>query len=95
MIKRVFRGDKDFQSSNVVVEGLGNMNLCVSRPRLQDTRIFFVSNLTFEEYQFGESTIPHFRLRSSLLRPTLANLKVLWKLDKHPENPGKNIKYMR
>ena len=94
MVKRVFRGDKDVQGRNVVVEGLGNLNFCVSRPRLQDTRIFLVTNLRFEDYTLGESTIPHFRLRSSLLRPTLANLKVLWSLDQLYKNAGKNINPM-
>ena len=89
-VKRIFRGNADLQGHMVVVAGLGNLNLCVSRPRIGDTRIFFVENLRFKDYKFGEIAVSHFHLRSSLLRPTLSNLKVLGRLDKNPRNTGKN-----
>ena len=89
MIKRIFRGNKNLQGTSVTVEGLGNKNFCVSRPRLQDTRIFFVSNLKIKDYKLDKLTIRHFRLRSSLLRPTRDNIQILSGLNKQSPNTGK------
>ena len=86
----MFRGNQDLQGSNVIVEGLGNRNFCVSRPRLKDTRIFFVNNKSADAYRFGESNIQHFRLRSSLLRPTIENHDILSGLNKYTRNIGKH-----
>ena len=68
-IKRVYRGNQDLQGQTVVVDGLGNPNICVSRPKPKDTKVFFVDS-TARKHRF--------RLRSSLLRLTLSNLKALW-----------------
>ena len=38
-VKRVFRGDRGLRGRSVVVGGLGNPKICVSRPRLGDARI--------------------------------------------------------
>ena len=89
MIKRVFRGNQNLQGTNVIVEGLGNMNFCVSRPRLQDTRVFFVNEMNAMEFRFGSPSIDHFRLRSSLLRPTTQNIQILSKLEHRSRYKGK------
>ena len=39
VVKRVFQGDRGLRGGSVIVEGLGNPNICVSRPRLGDARI--------------------------------------------------------
>ena len=93
MVKRVFRGDHDLQGTNVIVEGLGNLNFCVSRPRLQDTRVFFVNNIEVKDFRFGSPTIDHFRLRSSLLRPTTKNIQILSDLEYRHRNKGKTNVY--
>ena len=89
MVKRVFRGYKELEGTFVMVEGLGNPNFCVSRPRLHDTRVFFVNNMKTREFRFGSPTIKHFRLRSSLLRPTAQNIKTLSKLENQLRDKGK------
>ena len=39
VVKRVFKGGGGLRSgSRVVIDGLGNPNICVSRPRLGDAR---------------------------------------------------------
>jgi hypothetical protein len=38
-VKRVFRGEgRNLEGREVVVEGLGNRKICVSRPKIGDTR---------------------------------------------------------
>lgn len=99
IVKRVFRGDKDrLQGKEVIVEGLGNPKICVSRPRLGDTRLFFTDPLGRAEFAFpGSGIAEHVRLKSSLLRLTLPNLKVLWKMERGSRknqshnDPGKEI----
>jgi len=82
-VKRVFRGDKDrFKSGSIILEGLGNPKICVSRPKIGDTRIFFADPIEFEEFNFPAENRTHFRLRSSILRLTLENLKFLWNDEK-------------
>ena len=83
-VKRVFRGQKSLQGKFVVVEGLGNPRICISRPRLGDTRIFFVNESRhFLMRKYGN--LKTMRLRSSLLRLTLPNLRILWKLAQEGE----------
>ena len=89
IVQRVFRGNKDLEGKNVIVEGLGNPNFCVSRPRLQDTRIFFVNIMKVKEFRFDSATIEHFRLRSSLLRTTTQNIKILTTLENRKNSKGK------
>ena len=38
-VKRVFKGGRGLRGRSVVVGGLGNPKICVSRPRLGDARI--------------------------------------------------------
>ena len=89
IVQRVFRGNKNLQGKSVIVEGLGNPNFCVSRPRLQDTRIFFVNTMKTKEFRFGSPSIEHFRLRSSLLRPTTQNIKILTTLENRKNSKGR------
>ena len=82
-VKRVFRGDRDrFKSGTVILEGLGNPKICVSRPKIGDTRIFFADPIELEEFNFPAENRTHFRLRSSILRLTLENLRFLWNDEK-------------
>ena len=39
VVKRVFKGDRGLRGRSVVVGGLGNPKICISRPRLGDARI--------------------------------------------------------
>ena len=82
LIKNVFRGNKKLQNQNVIIEGLGNKKFCVSRPRLKDNRVFLVSSVKELQYEIRLSSLHHFRLRSSLLRPTEGNIKILSNLGK-------------
>ena len=83
LVKNVFRGNKKLQNQNVIIEGLGNMKFCVSRPRLKDTRVFLVNSLEKLQYQLHVSSLRRFRLKSSLLRPTKENIKILSSLGKN------------
>ena len=71
VVKRVFdigqRADAFHVGQEVIVEGLGNPKICVSRPTIGDTRIFFVDNVDIDIV----------RLRSSLLRISPRNLRRL------------------
>jgi hypothetical protein len=89
-IKRVFRGFSGLQSQEVIVENLGNPRICLSTPKIGDTRLFFTDQLILEDFHFPGDKMPHFKLRSSLLRLTLPNLRVLWKLKKFTKK-GKTI----
>ena len=82
-VKRVFRGDRDrFKSGAIILEGLGNPKICVSRPKIGDTRIFFADPIEFDDFNFPSENLTHFRLRSSILRLTLENLRFLWNDEK-------------
>ena len=72
LVKRVFRGD--VAAHEILVEGLGDPAICLSRPRLGDTKIFFLKEVR-------RNRRPHHTLYSSILRLTLANLKILWKME--------------
>ena len=69
-IHRVFRGPKQLQNKNVIVENLGNPKICLASPKVQDTRIFFANSLKLDRQNFlsDDPEMPHFNLRSSLLR---------------------------
>ena len=90
-VKRVFRGDKKrFEARTVILEGLGNPKICVSRPKIGDTRIFFGDEIQFNEFNFPAENLPHLRLRSSILRLTLENLRYLWNDQNHDATkPGR------
>ena len=69
-IHRVFRGPKQLQNKNVIVENLGNPKICLASPKVKDTRIFFANSLKLDRQNFrsDDPEMPHFNLRSSLLR---------------------------
>lgn len=83
LVRRVFRGPKSLQNSEVIVENLGNLRICLANPKLGDTRIFFTDSIKPGRERFPQAQLPHFNLRSSLLRLTLSNLRVLWHLKNH------------
>ena len=80
LVRRVFRGPKSLQNSEVIVENLGNLRICRANPKLGDTRIFFTDSIKPGRERFPNDNLPHLNLRSSLLRLTLDNLRVLWRL---------------
>ena len=93
-VRRVFKGPKLLQDKFVIVENLGNPRICMSKPKVKDTRLFFTDPLMLEDYHyFGSPRTPHFKLRSSLLRLTLSNLRILWHLDSSTKGTkkGKSI----
>ena len=81
-IKRIFRGPEGIHRHKVIVENLGNPRICISNPKVGDTRIFFTDSIKRSDQKIAKkySKVPHFHLRSSLLRLTLGNLKALWRL---------------
>ena len=69
------------QGRTVLLEGLGSSQFCVSTPRLGDTKIFLVDHLLDDKSRRNGLSAPKLRLRSSILKVNLRNLKVLWKLE--------------
>ena len=70
-----------FQGRTVLLEGLGSSQFCVSTPRLGDTKIFLVDHILDEKRRRNGLSVPKLRLRSSILKVNLRNLKVLWRLE--------------
>ena len=89
LVRRVFRGPKNLQNSEVIIENLGNLRICLANPKLGDTRIFFTDSIKPGRERFPKPQLPHFNLRSSLLRLTLSNLRVLWQLKNQKGKPKK------
>ena len=90
LVRRVFLGESSLEGRLVMVEGLGDRcclppvtsrlqlrELCVSTPKLGDTKIFLLDTLQASQARH----IPRFRLAASILKLNLSNLKVLWKLE--------------
>ena len=69
------------QGRTVLLEGLGSSQFCVSTPRLGDTKIFLVDHLLHDKSRRNGLSAPKLRLRSSILKVNLRNLKVLWRLE--------------
>ena len=76
------------QGRTVLLEGLGSSQFCVSTPRLGDTKIFLVDQVQDDKSRLS---VPKLRLRSSILKVNLRNLKVLWRLEEG-EAKGKHRK---
>ena len=75
------------QGRTVLLEGLGSRQFCVSTPRLGDTKIFLVDHIVGDHNQGRNSlSVPKLRLRSSILKVNLRNLKVLWRLEENETN---------
>ena len=53
----------------------------MSTPRLGDTKIFLVDHLLDDKSRRNGLSAPKLRLRSSILKVNLRNLKVLWRLE--------------
>ena len=85
-VKRVFRGRSDLGGQIVLVGNFGNPKICVSRAKIGDTRIFFTDQVQQHHSEANSSaqskSLNRVKLRSSLLRLTLPNLKILWNLEK-------------
>ena len=77
------------QGRTVLLEGLGSRQFCVSTPRLGDTKIFLVDQIVGDHNRGRNSlSVPKLRLRSSILKVNLRNLKVLWRLEENETNGG-------
>ena len=75
------------QGRTVLLEGLGSRQFCVSTPRLGDTKIFLVDQIVDDQNRGRNSlSVPKLRLRSSILKVNLRNLKVLWRLEENETN---------
>ena len=78
-VRRVFRGDKGLEGRMVMVEGFGSKHICISTPRLGDTKLFFLKNMRAKHKT--HSRVKKFKLYSSILKVNLRNLKALWKIE--------------
>ena len=74
-VRRVFKGKKGLEGRLVMVEGFGSRAICLSSPRLGDTKIFFLQ--TVRQRHSGH----RLKLSNNILKLNLKNLKVLWKLE--------------
>ena len=74
-VRRVFKGKKGLEGRMVMVEGFGSRSICLSSPRLGDTKIFFLQ--TVRQRHSGH----RLKLTHNILKLNLKNLKVLWKLE--------------
>ena len=75
-VKRVFRGDKGVEGRIVMVEGFRSKNVCKSSPRLGDTKLLFLKKI-----QHRQNIHSKFKLSDNIIRLSLRNLKILWKLE--------------
>jgi hypothetical protein len=76
MVRRVFRGDKGLEGRMVMVEGFGSKHVFKSSPRLGDTKLLFLKKI-----QHRQNIHSKFKLSDNIIRLSLRNLKILWKLD--------------
>ena len=76
-IKRVFKGDRGLEGRLVVVEGFGNRNICLSNPRLGDTKLFFLKMGKMRQDISGQAL--KFGLNDNILKINSRNLKTLIK----------------
>ena len=95
----------NLQGRTVLLEGLGSSQFCVSTPRLGDTKIFLVDHILDEKKRRNGLSVPKLKLRSSILKVNLRNLKVLWRLEESktkgqqskssPEPPTSSLKIQK
>lgn len=76
-IRRVFKGDKSMEGRLVLVEGFGNKNICLSNPRLGDTKLFFLKMGKMRQERSGQ--VLRFKLNDNILKINSRNLKTLSK----------------
>ena len=79
-VKRVFRGERVLEGRMVMVEGFGSKHVCLSTPRLGDTKLFFLKSMRLR-HTHTHRRVKTFKLYSSILKINLNNLKALWKLE--------------
>ena len=89
MVRRVFRGDKGLEGRMVMVEGFGSKNICLSTPRLGDTKLFFMKNLKLRQNIYPK--VFKFKLNDNILKLNLRNLKTLWKLEDTTDRSNYNL----
>ena len=77
-IRRVFKGDASLEGRLVLVQGFGDRNICLSNPRLGDTKLFFLKMGKTSQDTFGQ--VFRFTLNDNILKINLRNLKTLTKL---------------
>ena len=78
-VRRVFKGDKGLEGRMVMVEGLGSKTICMSSPRLGDTKLFFLQTTKLRHNIYPR--VYKLKLKDNILKLNLKNLKVLWKLE--------------
>ena len=61
-----------------MVEGFGNKNICLSNPRLGDTKLFFLKMGKMRQDRSGQ--VLKFKLNDNILKINLRNQKLLTKL---------------
>ena len=77
-IRKVFKGDTGLEGRLVVVEGFGNKNICLSNPRLGETKLFFLKMGRMRQDRNGQ--VLKFKLNDNILKINLRNQKLLTKL---------------
>ena len=75
-IRRVFKGDQSLEGRLVIVQGFGDSDICLSNPRLGDTKLFFLSESGARSGQH----VFRFTLNDNILKINMRNLKTLIKL---------------
>ena len=91
-VRRVFRGVKGLEGRMVMIEGFGSKNICLSTPRLGDTKLFFLKNI--KPRQIIHPRVYKFKLDDNILKLNLRNLKTMWKLENTTERGDLNL-YIR
>ena len=89
-VKTVYRGDPGLEGQTVVVDGLGNPKICVSRCPANAARVFFVMDKGGRRDKSRHSP-PRYKLVSSLLRLTSANQKALTRIRASKRKSGNNL----
>jgi len=79
-VRKVFKGDKGLEGRLVVVEGFGSKNICLSNPRLGDTKLFFLKMGKMRQDRDRSGQVIKFKLHDNILKINLQNLKTLSKL---------------
>ena len=91
-VKRVFSGDKGLEGRMVMVEGFGSKHVCLSTPRLGDTKLFFLKSGRLRD---SHVRVNAFKLFSSILRVNLQNSKALWRLKAEDKKTKSKILFLK
>ena len=81
-VGRVFRGDPGLEGRTVVVQGFGSEDICLSNPRLGDTKLFFLKQGKTRRGAGSSSSgrALRFQLNDNILKINSRNLKLLTSL---------------